>query len=133
PERLARPGPRRRSSPLTSPRAREGYLYPASFLASSGSLVMLMANGSTIGRAAATTNGSTGAAAGAAQCVATSVSALTPCGSSAAPLEGGGRRVPATDRRREPVLQVLPARRMLTRQGAADNDALDRLSQVQPG
>src|SRR5665213_371413 len=82
---------------------------------------------------AASANRSSGAAAGAAQGVAARSSALSPRGPFAAPLERGGGRVPAPDRRREPVFQVLGALGMLTGQRSADHDALDRFGHVQPG
>jgi len=92
-----------------------------------------LTNGSSTSRAAATTNGSSGAATGAAQGVASCSGSLTPCRSFAAPLERSGGCVPAADGRGEPVLQVLGALGILTRQRPADYDALDRLGHVQPG
>ena len=51
----------------------------------------------------------------------------------AAPLEGGGVGVPAARGRFEPVDDVVWGRRGLAGEGAADEDALDRLGHVQPG
>src|SRR5438034_856938 len=50
----------------------------------------------------------------------------------AAPLEGGGRRIPPLHRRGEPRLHLVGRLRMLALQGAAHQNALHRLGHVQP-
>ena len=51
----------------------------------------------------------------------------------AGPLEGSGIGVPAAGRRFKPVDDVVRGGRCLAGERASDEDALDRLSPVQPG
>ena len=72
------------------------------------------------------TSGGAGAAEGV---VVPLAAALAPESALAGPLEGGGIGVPAPRRRFEPADDVVRGGRCLTGERAADEDALDRLSE----